>query len=179
MKFLFGFSRLWAMVMALGVLAALGLAPGVVAQAQAADGRCFGAAGQGCGGWNVGEMPRLAFCAHHGGMGVCKISGGSMTHDPCCAANPRGKMCGGAGTETNQCSVEWNRAVWRAVWGYQWARSLNTSVNNTSGVVVRSDYCATRGQGVHQNDTRYCCSSRARSAYFWENVARPQLKVCE
>lgn len=140
--------------------------------------RCFGAAGQGCGGWNVVDMPRIAFCVHLAGAGICKVSGGSLSHDPCCATNPKGKMCGGS-PETQVCSSSWDKAVRRAVWGYQWTRTVNTNLTNTTGIVDRPKYCALSGSGVHRNDTEHCCSNRSRSANWWENIGRPALRICE
>ena len=164
-----------AALMLLGAAATLVPAP---AAAEDIGERCFGAAGQGCGGWTFGAMPRVAFCVHAAGMGVCKVNGGSMEHDPCCAANPRGKMCGGS-PETSACTTSWNRAVDRAIWGYQWTRSINTNLVNSTGRVDRPKYCATRGSGVHRNDVSHCCSTRARAANWWENVGRPSLRICE
>lgn len=154
------------------------LSPAAVQTASATE-YCFGASGQGCGGWTFGEMPRFAFCSPAGSNGVakCAVSGGSMTHDPCCVRSPRGKVCGGR-PETAQCTVEWNRAVDRAKWGYQWLRNIDTRRGNDTGVVERPLYCAQRGSGVHRNDESFCCSRSARDANSLERFARPDLKIC-
>ncbi len=154
------------------------LSPAAVQTASATD-YCFGAAGQGCGGWTFGEMPRIAFCGpvSGNGMATCAVSGGSMTHDPCCARSPNGKVCGGR-PETAQCTVEWNRSVDRAKWGYQWLRNINTRRGNDTGVVERPLYCAQSGSGVHRNDAQYCCSRSSRPGNGWERFGRPDLNIC-
>lgn len=166
------------------VLACVGglFAPGVVAEAQAAGERCFGAVGQACGGWtNNSAMPSVAFCVHTNGIGtnqgICLVNGGSMAHDPCCATNPNGKMCGGS-RETSQCSADWERAVSRTFWGYNWKRVLDVNRENSTGVVEQSLYCARPGKGVHKNDERFCCSRSSRPGNFWERVGRPNLNIC-
>lgn len=171
------FSGLRAIALALLVLFSAGLAPTSASQAAEPE-FCFGAAGQGCGGWTIGQMPRVAFCVHVVGFGFCKVNGGSMEHDPCCSANPKGKMCGET-PESSACSVSWDRAVSRAVWGYQWTRQVDTNRGNATGRVELSKYCATGGSGVHKNDASYCCSKRVRNAWPWENIARPSMKICE
>lgn len=161
------------------VLFALALVPAL--EAQAAD-LCFGAVGQQCGSlsWEgiefaacfpipIPTTPQLA---------VCNVSAGSMTHDPCCARIPRGKVCGTEPELPLFCSVEWNRAIDRFIWGYQWVRVVDTSKTNTSGNVVRADYCAKRDHGLHKNDVSFCCSGEARQAGFWERLGRPNLKIC-
>ncbi|RXR08291.1 hypothetical protein [Pseudoxanthomonas composti] len=170
------------MLLALACLCGV-LAPGALTLAQAGE-RCFGAVGQACGAWtNNSAMPSMAFCVHTNGIGthqgVCLINGGSMAHDPCCAASPNGEMCGGNGSSgRNACKVEWNRAVSRTLWGYNWKRVLDVTRVNDSGVVERPLYCARPGRGVHKNDEAFCCSGSARPAKWWERVGRPNLNVC-
>ena len=149
-------------------------------QTASAGERCFGASGQGCGGWTFGEMPRFAFCTGNTGNGtaLCSVSGGSMTHDPCCASNPNGKQCGGS-TETAQCTSQWDRAVRRAVWFYQWNRLIDTRRVNNTGVVERSLYCAKKDSGIHKNDDEFCCSRQSRPANGWERIGRPSLAICK
>jgi hypothetical protein len=101
-----------------------------------------------------------------------------MTHDPCCADQPNGKMCGRTPANNDLCLNEWNRAVHRFVWGYQWSRLVDRTVGNTSGNVVRASYCAREGQGLHKNDVEFCCSRDARWANIWQRMARPNLKIC-
>lgn len=151
---------------------------GMGAEATARD-FCFGAAGQQCGEFREGEMQGVAFCSTLPlvNFGVCKVSGGSLTHDPCCASNPRGVVCGGS-PETTACRVEWDRSVHRFFWGYQWNRVVDTAKPNTTGVVVRADYCAKRGAGVHRLDRQHCCSRSSRQAGFFDRLGRPDLFRC-
>lgn len=155
-------------------LAALGTA-------QAGD-YCFGASGQQCGGFRDGELAGIAFCVPipFNSNLACQISGGSMTHDPCCVDRPGGVMCSGSPLDDDQryCKSEWDRAVHRAFWGYQWTRAVNGNRENTTGNVVRAEYCASRNAGVHRNDRNYCCSGSARRAGFWDRLGRPSLYRC-
>lgn len=159
------------------LLLVLVLATGV--EARATD-FCFGAVGQQCGGISMAGV-NFAVCTPFLGVtnfAVCAVSAGSMTHDPCCADNPRGKMCGTSPEIASQCDTEWDRAVHRFVWGYQWNRVVDLTKPNTSGNVVRADYCAKRDQGLHKNDVAFCCSREARNANFWERLGRPNLRIC-
>jgi hypothetical protein len=152
----------------------------LASDAGAAD-HCFGAVGQQCGGLNEGGIS-VAACTPMPFLVpfvACAVSGGSMTHDPCCADNPHGKVCGQSPENPNLCSAEWDRAVRRFVWGYQWSRVVDPRVSNTSGNVVRADYCARRDSGVHKNDVNFCCSGEARRATFWERIGRPNLRICK
>ncbi len=141
---------------------------------------CFGAVGQQCGGISISGV-NFAACApfvYNPSLKICAVSAGSMTHDPCCADLPYGKMCGHTPENQNQCASQWNRAVHRFVWGYQWTRLVDPTVPNTSGDVVRADYCAQRGDGLHKNDVEFCCSRDAQWATWWERIPRPSLKIC-
>lgn len=160
------------------LLLALALAPTL--EAQAAD-YCFGAVGQQCGSISIAGVQFAACTAALPGtpMMICAVSKGSMQHDPCCADNPRGKKCGGEPENESLCSTEWDRAVHRFIWGYQWSRAVDSSKSNTTGDVVRADYCAKRGQGLHKNDEAYCCSRDARRGNFWERIGRPNLSICQ
>jgi hypothetical protein len=158
---------------------ALGLALFSAMHAQAAD-FCFGGVGQQCGGITM-ESVQFAACVPNvfaPPLAVCAVSGGSMTHDPCCADHPRGKMCGTSPEQPAVCKIEWDRAVSRFFWGYQWSRVVDTSKSNTSGNVVFGDYCAKSGRGVHKNDKGFCCSGDAKNAGFFERLTRPSLKIC-
>lgn len=153
------------------------LATGV--EASAAD-YCFGAVGQQCGGITFSGVD-FAACtpyAYVTNHSVCAVSAGSMTHDPCCADHPNGKMCGTTPEDPDVCKSQWDRAVHRFFWGYQWVRIVDRTVPNTSGDVVRADYCAKAGQGLHKNDVEFCCSRDARWANFWQRLARYNLKIC-
>jgi len=157
------------------LLATLGLG-----QASAGE-FCFGAAGQQCGEFRDGALQGVALCTllfPGNPNGICQVSGGSMTHDPCCVDRPRGVMCGGSPTDESQCKAEWDRAVHRTFWGYNWYRAVNFSVENTSGDVVRASVCARAGAGVHSNDRGFCCSSSSRRAGFWDRFGRPALYRC-
>ncbi|MEP6906451.1 MAG: hypothetical protein ABI858_00495 [Pseudoxanthomonas sp.] len=143
-----------------------------------ADDRCFGAAGMGCGTWNGGGMPAVAFCTGNlSGSALCLVSGGSMTHDPCCAKTPNGKQCGGNNTKA-ECTAEWDKSVSRVVWAYQWARIIDTRIDNPTGVVTTPLYCAKKNSVIHKNDARYCCSGRADPGNYWVRLVRPSLSVC-
>ena len=166
-------------ILSLLLLCAVWLMPAPVSAANA-DEHCFGAAGQACGGWRIGEMPKFAFCgANFPGTtsAVCLVHGGSLTHDPCCAANPNGKQCGGNNSRS-ECTLEWNKSVRRAVWFYQWSRFVDTARVNNTGVVEEPLYCGLRGQGIHKADEQYCCSKRSREGNFWERIGRPSLNIC-
>ncbi len=141
---------------------------------------CFGAVGQQCGSISI-EQVTFAACVpfiYSPRLKVCAVSAGSMTHDPCCADRPYGKMCGRSPENQSQCLSEWNRAVHRFVWGYQWLRVVDPTIPNTSGNVVRENYCARRGDGLHKNDVEFCCSRDAQWATWWERIPRPSLKIC-
>ncbi len=142
---------------------------------------CFGGAGQGCGTFAGGPFGSVAFCLPNNGSTqkkvTCQVSGGSMTHDPCCASNPRGVFCGGS-PSTNQCKVEWDRAVDRWLWGYNWKRKVDNKKENTTGQVVFGDYCAGNGAKLHKNDRSFCCSGKSRRGTDVERWGRPDLRVC-
>jgi hypothetical protein len=142
---------------------------------------CFGAVGQGCGMFSGGPLGSVATCIPNlpGARKdtMCQVSGGSMAHDPCCAAHPNGEWCGGS-PSTSQCSAEWDRAVNRFVWGYNWKRNVDSKKENTTGNVVLNDYCAPATARVHKNDVNQCCSRKADPAPFWLRVGRPSLYIC-
>lgn len=142
---------------------------------------CFGAVGQGCGMAAGGPFGSVATCLpNFSGTAkdvTCQVSGGSMTHDPCCVRNPYGEFCGNT-PATTQCHAEWDRAVNRFLWGYQWKRKVNSKKENTTGNVVRADYCAPNGKGIHRNDRSLCCSGRSAQASFLDRIGRPSLYVC-
>lgn len=142
---------------------------------------CFGAVGQGCGMFAGGPLGSVATCLPNlPGVRkdtLCQVSGGSMTHDPCCADHPNGEWCGGS-PATSECRTEWNRAVSRFVWGYNWRRNVDSKKENTTGNVVFNDYCAPATAGVHKNDANQCCSRRADPAPFWLKAGRPDLYIC-
>jgi|GEM_PF-6333657 len=142
---------------------------------------CFGGAGQGCGMFAGGPFGSVAFCVPNFGSTpkkmTCQVSGGSMTHDPCCAKSPNGVFCGGS-PSTNQCNAEWDRSVNRWLWGYNWKRKVDNKKENTSGQVVFNDYCAANGVGIHKNDQSFCCSKKSLPASYWDRLGRPNLNVC-
>ena len=152
----------------------LGLAAGPVLAGEF----CFGAAGQQCGQFRNGQLQGVAFCTVAvSDRAVCAVHGGSLTHDPCCVREPNGVGCGRS-PENGRCRVEWDRAVHRWFWGYQWYRVINTALENDTGVVVRRLYCARPGAGVHREDRAHCCSGRSRRAGFLQRMGRPDLFVC-
>jgi len=120
------------------------------------DSKCFGAGGSNCGA-PLGPFNPLAVCSG----GLCLYSGGSWTHDECCARNAAGHACGGPETFVsgeNRCRPEFDTAVSRASSGLSWHRETNFSKVNTSGRVVAADACAPRGTIVHADDERFCCA---------------------
>lgn len=159
---------------ALALVALLALQTPVLAD----DQTCFGAVGQQCGSFNNGRLQGIAFCLPPppNGSGICAVSGGSWTHDECCFDHPDGVMCGG--NSSQRCNNEWNKAVSRFVWGYQWFRGVDYRLIDRDGTVDRSRYCARPGAGVHRNDRQYCCSGDSRRASFWDRLARPSLYRC-
>lgn len=144
-----------------------------------ADQNCFGAAGQRCGGLSASGL-NFSTCQPSPNIatnGLCYVSNGSWTHDECCVANPNGVFCGG-NDSSRACQVEWDRAVHRLVFDYQWLRFVDYRVFNDTGRVARSLYCARSGARIHRADASRCCSSAAVSAPFWERLGRPNLVVC-
>ena len=120
------------------------------------DSQCFGAGGSNCGA-PLGPFNPLAVCS----SGLCLYSGGSWTHDECCARNSAGYACGGLDSFVsgeNSCRPEFDKAVSRATSGFNWHRETDFSKTNTSGRVVAADACAPRGTIVHSDDERFCCA---------------------
>lgn len=128
--------------------------------------RCFGAAGDNCA-VRSGTVQE-GYC-----IGTkCPISGGSWEHDECCwkktVEKNSGKSCtapapglhAGAGP-AQVCNAEWVKALQRTAGGWNWWRTLDTSLLNGSGKVVFNQYCAETGSRVHEKDVKYCCSKRA------------------
>ena len=140
---------------------------------------CFGAAGQQCGGYNNGELQGVATCIPPppAGSGVCAVSGGSWAHDECCVDHQDGVMC--KQNTSQRCSSEWDKAVRRLVYGYQWFRGVDYKLEDNDGTVDRSRYCAKAGAGVHRNDRQYCCSGDSQKASYWDRLARPSLYRCK
>lgn len=121
-----------------------------------ADSKCFGAGGTNCG-VPIGPINPLAVCS----KGLCLYSGGSITHDECCAANASGHACGGPATFVSGesvCRTDMDRAVLRAATGFSWHRETDFNKVNKTGKVVARDVCAPRGAIVHREDERFCCA---------------------
>lgn len=128
--------------------------------------RCFGAAGEDCTVRN--GTVQEGYC-----IGTkCPISGGSWEHDECCwkrtVKKDSGKSCiapapgMSAGSGPAQvCNAEWVKALQRTSGGWNWWRSVDTSLLNNTGKVVFNSYCAETGSRVHVKDVKYCCSKRA------------------
>lgn len=132
------------------------------------DVRCFGAAGNNCG--VLPGIAQIGFC-----VGTrCPISGGTWEHDQCCweqtVKKRSGKSCiaaapglhAGSGP-AQVCNKEWIKALQRTAGGWNWWRTLDTSIVNTTGKVSFQNYCAERGSRVHADDVKYCCSKSARA----------------
>lgn len=122
------------------------------------DRKCFGAGGSNCG----APLPLFGLnpsAACSGGL--CLYSGGSWTHDECCARNPSGHACGGPETFVSGeslCRAQMNLALSRAANGFSWHRDTNFSKVNADGRVVARDACAPSGTIVHRDDERFCCA---------------------
>lgn len=126
--------------------------------------RCLGAAGMNCGDV-AGEV---STCAN----GECTINRGSWEHDECCVANPDGGMCDGKfeelitaqgidGGPPQVCQAEFNMAFTRLNGPFSWRRPVNFATRNTTGTVVRAEYCARQGDFVPAGEQRFCCSQAA------------------
>lgn len=144
--------------------------------------KCFGAVGQQCGMFSGGPLASVAFCSpwnFNPATTFCEVSGGSWTHDSCCADNPNGRWCDGLGSAFNEgCVTAWNRALSRFGWGYHWVRLVDGTRQDNDGNVNRSEYCAANGSGVHKSDTQYCCSNSYRLPTWFEWIGRPSLRIC-
>lgn len=128
--------------------------------------RCFGAAGDNCA-VRDGSVQE-GYC-----IGTkCPISGGSWEHDECCwkktVEKRSGKSCiapapgMSAGSGPAQvCNAEWVKTLQRTAGGWNWWRTVDTSLLNNTGKVVFNNYCAETGSRVHVKDVKYCCSKRA------------------
>jgi hypothetical protein len=128
--------------------------------------RCFGAAGDNCAVRN--GTVQEGYC-----IGTkCPVSGGSWEHDECCwkktVDKKSGKSCiapapgMSAGSGPAQvCNTEWVKALQRTAGGWNWWRTVDTSLLNSTGKVVFNQYCAETGSRVHEKDVKYCCSKRA------------------
>lgn len=140
---------------------------------------CFGAVGQQCGSFNNRRLQGIAFCLPPPPMssGICAVSGGSWAHDQCCFDHADGVMCGGSGSQ--RCASEWDQAVNRFLWGYQWFRSVDYRLVDRDGNVDRPLYCAKPGAGLHRRDRQYCCAGASHRASFWDRLARPSLYRCD
>lgn len=119
------------------------------------DMKCFGAAGSNCG-VPIGAFNPGAVCAD----GLCLYSGGSWTHDECCAKHSSGHACGGLETFVSGetlCRAEFDRALSRTANSLMWHRETDFTKVNTKGTVEFADACAPRGTIVHASDERFCC----------------------
>lgn len=125
--------------------------------------RCFGAAGANC----ANEGGEMGTCSGD----TCTINRGSWEHDECCFANPAGGVCDdkpwevitaqGIGGRPEICMPEFNLAVARLSTPFSWQRRVNFQTRNSSGIVVHSEYCASRGEFVPVGEERFCCSRGA------------------
>ena len=120
---------------------------------------CFGALGNQCG-QPQGLIPPSALCTN----GVCFINGGSWAHDECCARRRGGVMCDVPNPDDGSgiCGPEFGKAVRLVLKGMMWARPINFSEVNTTGVVNAGRYCAPSGTLLPGEDAARCCSRTAR-----------------
>lgn len=142
--------------------------------------RCFGAAGDNCG--VLTGFAQVGFC-----VGTrCPISGGTWEHDECCfektikkrsgksCVAPAPGMATGSGP-AQVCNKEWVKSLQRTAGGWNWWRTVDTSLLNVNGKVVFKDYCAQRGSRVHADDVKYCCS---QSAHLPDKPDVPEARIC-
>lgn len=142
--------------------------------------RCFGAVGDNC-------AVRNGTVQEGSCVGTkCPISGGSWEHDECCwkqtYVKRKGKSCiapapgMSAGSGPAQiCSAEWSKTLQRTGEGWNWWRTVDTSLVNSTGKVVFKDYCAEAGSRVHVGDVKYCCS---RSAHQPDSADAAVARIC-
>ncbi len=167
----------WLLGLTLTLMAGL-----VSAEPQIVSGeRCFGAAGDNCAVRNADGIQE----GHCIGT-KCQISGGSWEHDECCwkktVEKKSGKSCiapapgMSAGSGPAQvCNSEWVKTLQRTAGGWNWWRTLDTSLLNASGKVVFNNYCAETGSRVHAKDVKYCCS---KSAHLPEKADVAEARIC-
>ena len=143
--------------------------------------RCFGAVGDNCRVRN--GFAQEGFC-----VGTkCPISGGSWEHDECCwkqtYVKNSGKSCVApsqgmpAGSGPAQvCNKEWVKSLQRTADGWNWWRTVDTSLLNSTGKVAFKDYCAEKGSRVNADDVKYCCS---KSAHKPSQPDVAQARICD
>lgn len=149
-------------------------------QQAALSARCFGAAGDNCG--VLTGYAQVGFC-----VGTrCPISGGTWEHDECCfeqtvkkrsgksCVAPAPGMATGSGP-AQVCNKEWVKSLQRTAGGWNWWRTVDTSILNADGKVVFKDYCAERGSRVHEDDVKYCCS---KSAHRPDKPDVAEARIC-
>lgn len=103
---------------------------------------CFGAVGNGCGGFgeNAGEAstrPAWLGAGCHGikgdGTRDCWVAQGSIMHDNCCIVYPYGQNCGGKYADGSKASLvkhdghcvkEWADAMWDVAHGHAWLENF-------------------------------------------------------
>ena len=103
--------------------------------------RCFGAAGDNCG--VLTGYAQVGFC-----VGTrCPISGATWEHDECCfeqtvkkrsgksCVAPAPGMATGSGP-AQVCNKEWVKSLQRTAGGWNWWRTVDTSLLNADGKVV-------------------------------------------
>ncbi len=146
-----------------------------VAEANNPVQRCFGAIGNHCGAADE-DLFEYGHCVRmhpftQPDIATCQINAGSWEHDECCIE----KRVGGNAPESEQgscslhmavllnqpyvCEAEFNKAVARLGQFLTWTRNVDATIENTTGIVDFSAYCAQAGSIVFASEVeKYCCS---------------------
>jgi len=120
---------------------------------------CFGAIGSRCGITSEPFDTPFSLCVSN----RCLTNAGSWDHDECCWQFPNGKLCRAPGApHDGRCAAELSKAISRLSAGYNWRSDIDFNTQNTTGVVVRTTFCAPPGTIVHRNDVDRCCSNSSR-----------------
>lgn len=148
---------------------------------------CFGAGGANCG----KEPGETSSCQ---GGGHCLVNGGSIEHDTCCWANPKGAGCRNGlgdfipntavipGGNNGRCAAAFAKAIEQTGNGLSWYRDVNHNRKDRDGRVDMPEYCAPSGTIVHKNDAKYCCATNSfrpvnlRSARDKQQIKNQRIK---
>jgi hypothetical protein len=142
---------------------------------------CFGAGGANCG----KEPGETSSCQ---GGGHCLVNGGSIEHDTCCWANPRGAGCRNGladfipdsvvipGGHDGRCVAEFRKAIEETSNGLSWYRDVDSDRKDRDGRVDMPEYCAPAGTIVHRTDSKYCCANSFRPVNLRSSRDRRQIK---
>ncbi len=148
---------------------------------------CFGAGGANCG----KESGETSSCQ---GGGHCLVNAGSIEHDTCCWANPKGAGCRNGvadfipntpvipGGHDGRCVAAFGKAIEMTANGLSWYRDVDSNRRDRDGRVDMPEYCAPSGTIVHRNDAKYCCAANSfrpvnlRSARDRQQIKTQRIK---